>query len=179
MTRVTVNQNFVLPLWSTLKNNLVHNLHNMKHILMVRNLQILPIEIVVLNACIHYLFRRVREACPRNDAVATVRMLSRLFQVDDGHDLFLFELLNDIVLVYQAVGQALRSDEQPGDALRVQAHDERWLCWTLAPVFMLAPLAHAGQRAVELGHLVEIPRLDLRTTILLKLSWRIMLYIEM
>ena len=105
-------------------------------------------------------------------------MLSWLLQVNDSHNLLLFELFDDVVLVYQAVGEALRSNKEVCDALRVQAHDERWLRWTLSPIFMLAPFAHACQGAVALGDLVKIPRLNLRS-IRFRLSRRIVLYIEM
>ena len=84
---------------------------------MIGRLQILPIKVVVLYASIHKFLGRVGKAGSWDDSVAAVRMLSRLLQVDDGFHVFVFELLQDVILGDQSIRGALGADEEIGDAL--------------------------------------------------------------
>lgn len=100
---MAVHQDLVLPLRPTLKDNRVHDLHDMQKLLWRRHLQVLPIEVVVLNTCVHYLLGCVSEASPGNDAISTIGMLSWLLEVYDSDDTLLFELLDDVVLLDESI----------------------------------------------------------------------------
>ena len=108
---MAVHQYLIHPLWTALEYDLVHYLDDVQHVSVIRHLQILPVEVVILYARVHQLLWRVRESGARDDAIAAVRVLSGLLQVDDGLDVFVFELLYDVVFGNQTIREALRAHE--------------------------------------------------------------------
>lgn len=111
LARVAVDENLVPALRSTLNNNMVHDLYNLQDSPMVWHLQILPVQIIVLNAGVHQSFWSIGKPSARNDPIAAVRMLSWLLKVDHGGHAFLLELLYDVELLDQSIREPLRANE--------------------------------------------------------------------
>lgn len=53
LASVAMDQDLVFPLRATLDDNLMHNLHNAEYAIVVRDLEVLPVKIVVLDARVH------------------------------------------------------------------------------------------------------------------------------
>ena len=92
LSRMTVDQNFVISSWPSLNNDVVHYLANIDCSFVGWSLQVLPIEIVILNTLVHQQLRVVTETNFGDDAVAAVRVLSWFLEVEHSFNIFLFEL---------------------------------------------------------------------------------------
>ena len=91
---------------------MMHYLHYPYSYLMLRNSQVFPIKVVVLNTIVHKELGRVAKSNFRYDSVTAVWMLSRLLQIENSLDSLVFELLNDVMLLDEPITESLRPDQQ-------------------------------------------------------------------
>ena len=82
---------------------MMHNLHNSDGNLMLWRLQIFPIKIVVLNSVVHEKLRRVAKSNLGYNSITTIRVFPWLLQIEYCLDPFVFELLNDVMLLDKPV----------------------------------------------------------------------------
>jgi len=95
---VTVNQDFISSFFAPLKDKMMHKLNNLHSRLMFWCFQILPIHIKIRNTRIHQQLWIIAVANLWNDTFSTVRMLPRFLQIKYSHYIFVFHLLDHIVL---------------------------------------------------------------------------------
>jgi len=135
---------------------MVHYVANLKHLSVGRGGEVLPVKVVVRNSVVHNVFWSVAEASFGNDSVSTVRVLARLLKVEDCSHPQHLHLLYDIVLLDQPIAKTLGPNYKIFNPFRMQAFDGRII--TLLPIFMLAPLSHAPERAMDPCDMFEVPR---------------------
>ena len=113
-----------------------------KHVLVLWSGQIYPRPVEGGDAMRLKSLRVVREADRVVDAVAAHRVLPWLLQIDYDTHLQVLHLLDHVMLLYEAVAWALRSDQFALNHVRVKALDgERALA--LLPLLPVARLAEA------------------------------------
>ena len=87
-------------------------------------------------------FRVVREADRVVNAIATLRVLSRLLQIDHNAHLQVLHLLDHVMFLYEAIAWALRSNQLIFNHVRVKALDGK-RALSLLPLLLCACLAEA------------------------------------
>ena len=122
----------------------MHNLANFDGVFMIGILQVFPMEIVIIYAIVHQHFWCVTEPSFWNDAIAAEGVLSWFLQVENAHDIFIFELFDDVKLIDKSIAESLGANQEIVNNLRVKPLNVGWWSFHQCPVFMLTPLTSAS-----------------------------------
>lgn len=114
----------------------MHELNDLDAHLVLRCVQVLPVEVEVRYLVLHQELRSVAKSNHGNNSITAVWMLSWLLEVEDRLHSEIVHLRKHIELSDEPITQSLRSNHQVGHPLRVKALD----CWriTFQVVFVFA-----------------------------------------